>query len=76
MSSAQYRAVIIGLTGIGAARPEEDDNIPVYGAMPYSHASAYHRHPNTDVVAVCDINEETLANFQSNWGDVWPEVRT
>ena len=76
MSSVQYRSVIIGLTGIGAARPEEDDNIPVYGAMPYSHASAYHRHPNTDVVAVCDINEEALSNFQSNWGDVWPEVRT
>jgi predicted dehydrogenase len=76
MSSAKYRAVIIGLTGIGAARPEENDKLPVYGEMPYSHASAYHRHPDTDVVAVCDLNEEVLANFRTTWGDVWPEVRT
>ena len=38
-----YRAVIVGLTGIGASRPHETRG-PVFGAMPPSHASAYHKH--------------------------------
>jgi predicted dehydrogenase len=75
MSKPEYRAVIIGLTGIGARRPEEAENLPVYGAMPGSHAGAYGLHPQTEVVAVCDLREEALADFKAQWGDVWPEVR-
>jgi predicted dehydrogenase len=70
-----YKAVIVGLTGIGASRPAESDDIPLYGAMPGSHAAAYYRHPATDVVAVCDIRPEALDAFQSRWADVWPDVR-
>lgn len=72
---SQYKAVIVGLTGIGAARPAESTN-PVFGAMPNSHASAYYRHPKTDVVAVCDLKPDMLAGFRKVWGDVWPDVRT
>jgi predicted dehydrogenase len=72
---SHYRAVIIGLTGIGANRPAEPLGAPLYGAMPRSHAAAYHRHPATEVVAVCDIRPQALDNFQATWGDIWPDVR-
>lgn len=40
-----YAAAIIGLTGIAARRPTEPGDVPLAGAMPGSHAAAYHRHP-------------------------------
>ncbi len=70
-----YKAVIIGLTGIGARRPAEPSGLPIYGGAPRSHAAAYHHHPQTEVVAVCDIRPEALESFQRDWGDVWPDVR-
>lgn len=69
-----YKSVIIGLTGIGARRPEESDAMPLYGAMPRSHAASFHRHPQTEVVGVCDIRQESLDGFKADWGDVWPEL--
>ena len=75
MSKPEYRAVIIGLRGIGAQRPREDDHLPVYGAMPGSHAGAYYHHPRTEVSAVCDLKEEILEDFKAQWEDVWPGVR-
>lgn len=70
-----YRGVIIGLTGIGARRPPESAATPLYGAMPRSHAAAYHRHPQTELVAVCDIRQEALDTFRADWQDVWPDIR-
>ncbi|MEZ4861603.1 MAG: Gfo/Idh/MocA family oxidoreductase [Caldilineaceae bacterium] len=70
-----YKAVIVGLTGIGARRSTEAAHLPIYGPMPRSHAAAYYRHPQTEVVAVCDIRQEALDNFRREWQDVWPEVR-
>lgn len=72
---ASYKAVIIGLTGIGARRPAEDDHLPLYGAMPRSHAAAYHRHQQTDVVGVCDIRQSALDGFREEWQDVWPQLQ-
>ncbi len=69
-----YKAVIVGLTGIGARRASEPVGLPIYGAMPRSHAAAYHRHPQTEVVAVCDIRQEALDSFQREWADIWREV--
>lgn len=71
----QYKAVIVGLTGIGASRPAENADVPLYQGMPRSHAASYHRHPATDVVAVCDIRPQTLEDFRTRWGDVWPDVK-
>ncbi|MEZ4730419.1 MAG: Gfo/Idh/MocA family oxidoreductase [Caldilineaceae bacterium] len=70
-----YKAVIVGLTGIGARRPAEPATVPIYATMPRSHAAAYYRHPQTEVVAVCDIRQEALDNFKRDWAAVWPEVR-
>ena len=69
-----YKAVIIGLTGIGARRPDEPSHLPIYGRRPGSHAAAYYRHPQTEVVGVCDIRQEALDDFKQNWADVWPEM--
>ena len=63
------------MRGIGAQRPEESKDLPLYGAMPNSHASAYHRCPETDVVAVCDLEDELLSDFDNRWKDVWPDLR-
>lgn len=70
-----YRAAIVGLTGIGASRPSEPEG-PVFGAMPGSHAAAYHTHPQTEVVGVCDVRAEALDAFCEQWRDVWPQVNT
>lgn len=70
-----YRTVIVGLTGIGARRPPEPTDVPLYGAMPASHAASYYRHPQTEVTAVCDIRQELQDEFRNNWADVWPQVR-
>ena len=70
-----YRAVIVGLTGIGASRPHETRG-PVFGAMPPSHASAYHKHAQTEVVGVCDLRQDALDDFSERWGDVWPDMNT
>lgn len=70
----RYKAVIVGLTGIGARRPAESPELPLYGAMPRSHAASYYRHPQTDLVGVCDIRQDALDGFRREWGDVWPEM--
>lgn len=70
----RYKAVLIGLTGIGARRPAEAPTLPLYGAMPRSHAASFYRHPQTDLVAVCDIRQEALDGFRTEWGDVWPDM--
>jgi predicted dehydrogenase len=70
-----YKSVIVGLTNIGASRPVESASMPLFGAMPRSHAAAYYRHPSTEVVAVCDIRPQALEDFRTRWADMWPDVR-
>jgi predicted dehydrogenase len=69
-----YKAVIIGLTGIGAQRVDASAQASLYGRIPQSHAAAYQAHPQTDVVAVCDIRPEMLDKFRQTWQDVWPQM--
>ncbi len=69
-----YSAVLIGLTGIGAARPQADTQCPLQTPMPRSHAAAYYRHPRTDLVAVCDLSSEKLDDFRRTWEDIWPQM--
>lgn len=70
-----YSAAIVGLTGIGAARPAETKGSGLYAAMPRSHAAAYYRHGQTQLRAVCDQNPAALEQFRQTWQDVWPEMR-
>lgn len=69
-----YKAVIIGLTGIGAQRQTASGSSSVYGNIPQSHAAAYHVHPQIELVAVCDIRQTMLDNFRQTWQDVWPQL--
>jgi UDP-N-acetylglucosamine 3-dehydrogenase len=71
----RYTSVIVGLTNIGASRPVESSDAPLFGVMPRSHAAAFHRHPQTEVTAVCDIRPQALEDFKARWADVWPDVR-
>ncbi|MBI2504402.1 MAG: Gfo/Idh/MocA family oxidoreductase [Candidatus Latescibacteria bacterium] len=70
-----YRAAIVGLTGIGGARPATDPALPVYHPNPASHASAYHLHPRTELVGVCDLRQDALEAFRQRWQEVWPAMR-
>lgn len=74
MSTPPYRAVLIGLTGIGANRPQDATDMTVYDGMPRSHAAAYHAHAQTELVGVCDLRQEVLDEFKQTWQDVWPDV--
>ena len=74
--SDQMRAGVVGLTGIGQ-RPAALGAEPGWGtAMPHSHVSAYHHVADTEVVAVCDLSEEAIANFNADWNESLPEVNT
>ena len=69
MTNKQYRAAVVGLTGIGARRPP----IATGGLrrpMGRSHVSCYVEHPRTELVAVCDIRSEALDEFR----ETWPEL--
>lgn len=73
---SEYRAAIIGLTGIGAGAPPAVPD-PVLGRiMPHSHAAAYAASPRTTVVAVCDLVPDLLEGFRRRWADAFPDVRT
>ncbi|MDP6360797.1 MAG: Gfo/Idh/MocA family oxidoreductase, partial [Planctomycetota bacterium] len=73
--SQKYRASLIGVTGIGAGRRSESTGIPVYDPLGGSHAAAYHQHPNTELVAICDLREDALQQAKEVWSDVWPDLR-
>src|SRR2546428_10649031 len=72
---ATYRAAIVGLTGIGADPAFPARNPALGDVMPGSHAAAYAQTPGTDVVAVCDLVPERIAEFRRAWGDVFPRAR-
>jgi len=73
---ANYRAAVVGLTGIGMTPPRPAPD-PILGLiMPHSHVSAYAAVPSTTVVAVCDLVPGLLEKFRADWGSVFPEART
>ncbi len=68
----QYRAAVVGLTGIGARRPPAGSG-GLRRPMGRSHVSCYVEHPRTEMAAVCDLREEALDEFRETWPDL-PEV--
>lgn len=71
---AEYRAAIVGLTGI-ATNPAPVAPHPVLGTeMPASHAAAYAALPQTTVVAVCDLVPELIERFRQTWGERFPHI--
>jgi predicted dehydrogenase len=74
MAQPTYRAVIVGLTGIGAGRPTADPSLPLRRPRPASHAAAYHQHPRTELAGVCDLNPAAIEACRQRWQDVWPAL--
>lgn len=71
----QYRAAIVGLTGIGAGglRPAPEPTLDK--VMPHSHAAAYAATPGVEIVAVCDLVPNMIERFRGEWGTIYPNVR-
>ncbi len=74
--SEKLRAGVVGLSGIGE-RPAAAGAATGWGvSMPHSHVSAYDYVSDTELVAVCDLSEEAVANYRSDWDAKLPEVNT
>ena len=72
---AEYRAGIVGLTGIAASTPGKAPD-GVLGALHGgSHAAAYSQIPSTRVVGACDLVPALTEQFVERWGATWPEAR-
>lgn len=69
-----YRCAIIGLTNIASA-PATPNLTGGRQVLPYSHASALARLPQTRVVAVCDLVPALTARFLEQWGATWEQIR-
>jgi predicted dehydrogenase len=69
-----YRVGVVGLSGIASAPAPQ---APTFfgSAHPHSHIACYANHPQTEVVAVCDLVSELFDNFQRQWGCTWPHVK-
>lgn len=65
----QYRAAVVGLTGIGARRPPAGSG-GLRRPMGRSHVSCYVEHPRTELAAVCDLRREALDEFRETWPDL------
>lgn len=66
MPGGEFRACVIGLGRIGWKWETND----LFRVRPCTHVGAYLKHPDVDLVAVCDVNEEVLREFRSSFGDV------
>ena len=71
-----YRAAIIGLSWIASDPPGPASDPALGSDMPISHAAAYAPVRGVEVVAGCDISEESRALFLERWRGRWPDVRT
>src|SRR5215212_1780358 len=68
-----YRVGVVGLTGIATA-PSPTEPSFFRGVHPHSHVACYANHPQTEVVAVCDLVPSLFDNFDQQWGHVGPNV--
>ena len=74
-NTSLYRACIVGLTGIAAGDPPKDGAGGIGQIMPSSHAPAYAHLPQTEVVGVCDLRQELVDQFLTNWSGIFPGVK-
>jgi predicted dehydrogenase len=68
-----YRVGVVGLTGI-ATSPSSSEPPFFGGVHPHSHVACYANHPQTEVVAICDLVPALFDNFDRLWGSRWPNV--
>jgi predicted dehydrogenase len=68
-----YRVGVVGLSGI-SANPAPEGPSFFGGVHPHSHVSCYANHPQTEIVAVCELVPALFDSFDKNWGGIWPNV--
>ena len=71
-----YRVGVVGLSGIAANRPAPEPGGILKSPSPTSHLSAYHRLPQTDVAAVCELKPELFERVAQTWGNEFGELET
>jgi predicted dehydrogenase len=62
MTRRTYKAAIIGCGKIAGIKDVPRDRGPIN-----THAQAYYRHPNFQLIAACDIDERSLSTFSEIW---------
>ena len=75
MGNKTYRVGIVGLRGIAAGPVKESPPYPLNRQMFTSHAANLALMPQATVVAYCDMEEELLSQFKSNWDGTWPDAK-
>jgi predicted dehydrogenase len=68
-----YRVGVVGLSGISIGPAPEGPSF-FGGVHPHSHVSCYANHPQTEIVAVCDIFPAQFDKFDQAWGKIWPNA--
>ncbi len=75
MENKIYRVGIVGLGGIAAGPVKEPPPRPLNRQIITSHAACLALVPRTRVVAYCDMAQDLLPQFKSNWGSTWPDAQ-
>lgn len=75
MGNKTYRVGIVGLRGIAAGPVKESPPYPLNRQMFTSHAANLALMPQATVVAYCDMEDELLSQFKSNWDGTWPDAK-
>ncbi len=68
-----YRVGVVGLSGI-SIQPAGDAPGFFGSRHPHAHVACYANHPQTEIVAVCDIFPAAFDRFDELWGSEWPNV--
>ena len=74
MDKSIYKAVVVGLSGIGARRGASPVHMASYRPMPRSHVGAYYDHRQVEVVGVCDLNQKAIEFCKNNWSTFLPNL--
>ncbi len=87
MGNKTYRVGIVGLRGIAAGPAKsrtkagalgvnnDDPPYPLNRQLVTSHAACLALMPEATVVAYCDMEQELLDQFKSNWDGRWPDAK-
>jgi predicted dehydrogenase len=73
MTNKTYRVGLVGLSGIAAGPPGEDDG-PLRDEIRVGHTACLAQTPGVDIVGVCDLSSEMLDKFNDTWGARWPNA--
>lgn len=74
-NNPKYRVCVVGLTGIGAGHPLLNGDHGLGYEMPHCHIPAYAHLPFTEVVGICDLQQERIQDAISDWSETFPNLK-